>query len=204
MFDFSAFPVIHTNRLTLRCLTPNDANDIFAIRSDFEVTKFNSGPAYTDISQGANLIARSIAGFKSKSSLYWAIVLNDDTNVVIGQLGFNNWDQDNHAADIGFDLRRDCWRKGIMQEALSAILKFGFNEMHLNRIGAQVSAYNVACKQLLWKLQFKLEGTQREQYFELGAYHDLDLFALLKRECSQVLLTSKCDITYVDAALVEA
>ena len=198
MFDFVLFPVIRTSRLTLRCLTSNDASDIFTIRSDYEVTKYNSGAAYTDIAQGANLIARSIDGFKAKRSIYWAIVLNEDSSVVIGQLGFNNWDQDNHSAEVGFDLRRDCWRKGIMQEALSAIIKFGLDEMHLNRIGAQVSSYNEASKQLLLKLLFKLEGTQREQYYEQGAYHDLDLFALLKRDCSDELLSNKCEIAYVE------
>ena len=48
------------------------------------------------------------------------------------------------------------------------------------------------------KLLFKLEGTQREQYYEQGAYHDLDLFALLKRDCSDELLSNKCEIAYVE------
>jgi ribosomal-protein-alanine N-acetyltransferase len=196
MFDFSAFPVIETNRLKLRALCPADANAIFAIRSDYEVTKYNSGAAYTDIAQASGLIDRSIAGYNSKSSLYWAMSIKDSGEVV-GQLGYNCWDQDNHSAEIGFDLRRDQWGKGIMKEALTAILKYGFESMSLNRIGAQVSTYNDSSVGILTRLGFLHEGTQRDQYFEDGRYHDLKLFALLKRECAQELLGSESTVTYV-------
>lgn len=181
MFDFTYFPEIHTERLRLRCFSKSDVIDIFAIRSDYEVTKYNSGAAYTDPNQALNLIERSLAGFQNKSSLYWAItIIGSDT--VVGQAGFNCWDSDNNSAEVGFDLKRDQWRQGIMTEALSAILSFGFNFMGLNRVGAQVSTYNESSKALLEKLKFQHEGKQREQYFEDGKYHDLDLFAVLRRE----------------------
>ena len=203
MFDYSSFPNISTGRLNLRCLAKKDTDDIFAVRSDYEVTKYNSGAAYTETNQALNLIERSISGFQSKSSIYWAISLvGSDT--VVGQAGFNCWDQDSHSAEVGFDLRRDHWRQGIMTEALAAILSFGFSEMGLNRIGAQVSTYNDSCKALLLKLNFQHEGTQRDQYFEDSKYHDLDLFAVLKREAPATVTNSSCTITYVPLNLDEA
>lgn len=135
MFDFTSFPNLSTRRLKLRCLATTDTDDIFAVRSDYEVTKYNSGAAYTDASQALNLIERSLSGFQSKSSVYWAITV-DGSDTVVGQAGFNCWDQDNNSAEVGFDLRRDHWRQGIMTEALAAILWFGFTEMGLNRVGA--------------------------------------------------------------------
>lgn len=203
MFDFSAFPVIETKRLVLRALRPSDADAIFAVRSDYEVTKYNSGAAYTDIAQASGLIDRSSAGYNSKSSLYWALSMKEGGEVV-GQLGYNCWDQDNHSAEIGFDLRRDQWGKGIMKEALTGILKFGFECMGLNRIGAQVSTYNDNSVGILTRLGFLHEGTQRDQYFEDGRYHDLKLYALLRRECSQELLGSESVVTYAANAAVAA
>lgn len=196
MFDFSAFPVITTDRLKLRSFTEADVDALFDIRSDYEVTKFNSGPAYTDRAQAETMVARTLAGYADKKSVYWIITLHS-SDVVIGQLGFNSWDHDSNAVEVGFDLKREFWRQGIMQEALRAIILFGMNEMNLNRFGAQVSAYNDASKQLLTKLRFQHEGTQRDQYFENGAYHDLDLFALLRRDCSADFLDAKCSFTYV-------
>lgn len=197
MFDFSTFPEIETARLKLRCLAENDAASIYAVRSDFEVTKYNSGAAYTDISQAVGLISRSIDGFQNKRSLYWALLLKESGEVV-GQLGYNCWDQENHSADVGFDLRRDYWGKGIMKEALGAIISFGLQNMGLNRIGAQVSTYNDNCVHLLESLGFKHEGTMREQYYENGEYHDLKLYAILKKECNDSLLKCNSTVKFVD------
>lgn len=83
-----------------------------------------------------------------------------------------------------------------MTEALTAILSFGYTEMGLNRIGAQVSAYNDSSKALLSKLNFQHEGTQRDQYFEDNKYHDLDLFAVLKREAPKSVIACSRIVTY--------
>mmetsp|Transcript_21790 Transcript_21790/g.36445 ORF Transcript_21790/g.36445 Transcript_21790/m.36445 type:complete len:202 (-) Transcript_21790:2991-3596(-) len=183
MFEFKAFPVIKTPRLILRAFRPSDVGAIFAIRSDYEVTKYNSGEAYTSEHQAAELIESTLLRYVEKKSIYWAITLNDSNeDFVIGQIGYNSWDQTDHRAEIGFDLNRKYWKKGIMNEAITAVITFGFIEMNLNRIEAQVSTYNASSKRLLVKVSFLHEGTQREQYFERGAYHDLDIFALLKRD----------------------
>lgn len=196
MFDFSSFPLIDSKRLRLRAFVNTDCSAIFAIRSDFEVTKYNSGPAYTDISQAQSMVDRTIAGFAQKTSLYWIISLRE-TEEVIGQLGYNAWDHDNYSAEIGFDLRRDFWGKGIMKEAIDAVLYFGIKYMDLNRVSAQVSSYNVQCKHLLTRVGFQHEGTQREQYFEDDKFHDLDLFAILKKEYSKEIVESSCVVTFV-------
>ena len=72
-----------------------------------------------------------------------------------------------------------------MREALSALLRFGFEQMHLNRIEASVGSDNIASIALLHSLGFQHEGIQREQYFEEGAFHDLALFGLLRGEWSE-------------------
>ena len=69
-----------------------------------------------------------------------------------------------------------------MSEAVSAMIDFGFTSMGLNRIEAEVMPGNVASAQLLRKLGFQEEGIRRECGFWSGTFHDLALFALLKRE----------------------
>lgn len=100
MFDYSYFPELRTSRLNLRQFSPDDADSFFAIRSDYEVTKYNSGPAYTDRAQAVGLIEKTLAGFAKRSSIYWAITFTGN-DIVIGQLGFNMWDPDNNLAEIG-------------------------------------------------------------------------------------------------------
>lgn len=181
LFDFKLFPFLETRRLTLRQLSRLDDQAIFEIRSNYQVTKYNSGDAYTTIDQAEKLIQNIRTEYVEKKTVRWGITLKPDDKV-IGMVGFNYWDRVDHRASIGFDLRQDQWRKGIMTEAVQEVIRFGFEHMELNRIEADASIYNVGSITLLQKVGFIQEGVQREQYYEDGNYHDLILFALLKRE----------------------
>lgn len=180
-FNFGAFPVIETDHLRLREITKEDAPALFDLRSDYEVTKYNIGPAYTKLTQAIHLIKRIHDAYTAQREIRWAIT-HFPNPILIGMVGFNYWDRTDNRGSIGFDLRRDYWGQGIMTEAVTAVLHFGFQHMHLNRIEADTSAYNTASAALLRRLGFSQEGHQREQYFENGTYHDLLLFALLHKD----------------------
>lgn len=180
-FDFARFPRLETDRLKLRQISRFDAEAVFEFRKDYQVTKYNFGDAYTHINQAQKLIKNIQTEYDERKTIRWGITLKPD-NHVIGMVGYNYWDQTDHRASIGFDLRQDQWRKGIMSEAVKAVIQFGFHTMGLNRIEADASIYNVGSIMLLKKVGFMQEGIQREQYYEDGNYHDLVLFALLKRE----------------------
>lgn len=181
MFDFQEFPIIQTERLILRQMTLKDTNSVFAIRSDYEVTKYNIGKAYTEKSQAEDLIKGIQEEYEEQKAVRWGITLKPE-NTVIGMIGFNYWHQVDDRGSIGFDLAQTYWRKGIMREAVTALINFGFTEMKLHRIEADASIYNTASIGLLKSLGFQQEGIQREQYYEDGAYHDLLIFALLERD----------------------
>lgn len=183
VFNFQTFPVLTTSRLVLRELTESDTGAVFAIRSDFAVTRHNIGPAYRNHSDAAQLIESIRANFRDKTELRWGIALRE-SNRIIGMCGFNYWMRVDDRAAIGYDLAQAHWRRGYMSEAIRVIIRFGFEQMALNRIEADCSLDNTASIALLKKLGFQQEGHQREQYYDAhdGCYHDLLLFALLRRE----------------------
>lgn len=186
LFDFSSFPMLETPRLILREIIPEDAPAIFRIRGDYEVTRYNSGAAYTHIQQAGQLIANMLAAYLEKRELRWGITLKGEPAAgVIGMCGYNYWEHTDQRASVGYDLAQAFWGRGIMPEALQAIFEFGWTRMGLNRIEAGTSIYNTASVRVLEKLGFRQEGHQREQYYEDGHFHDLLLFALLRREYAQ-------------------
>lgn len=189
MFDYSEFPTLKTERLRLREIVPMDTADIFTIRGDYEVTRYNIGAAYEDATEARDLIQAMTQAYLAGKEIRWGITFNseqsgDDT--VIGMCGFNYWHRVDRRASIGFDLARAYWGRGIMGEAVSEILSFGFIEMDLNRIEADVSAENTACIRLLTRLGFTQEGRQRQQYFDESSFHDLILFGLLREEWTAI------------------
>ena len=182
LFDFGPlFPKLTTARLHLRELTLDDAPGIFRIRSDFEVTRYNTGLAYERLEQARDLIQAIRAGYVDGAELRWGITLKNDPTV-IGMCGFNYWVRHDRRASIGYDLARAYWGQGLMTEAVRAIVEFGFDCMNLNRIEADADGRNPASGRVLEKVGFRAEGIQHEQFYENGSFYDLHLFGLLRRE----------------------
>lgn len=180
-FDFTVFPVLNTPRLVLRRLLPSDAEAVFHIRGDYEVTKYNTGKAYANVQQASELIDAIERSYNDHNEVRWGITRKGHGEV-IGMCGYNYWIRHDHRGSIGYDLARAYWGQGIMSEAVRAIVEFGFDHMALNRIEADADARNPASARVLEKVGFQREGLQREQFYEDGAFHNLVLFGLLKRE----------------------
>jgi ribosomal-protein-alanine N-acetyltransferase len=181
LFDFTVFPTLETERLILREMIPTDAEALFRIRGDYEVTKYNIGAAYDRLEQAADLIAAIAQAYRDEKEIRWGITLKAD-DTVIGMCGYNYWIRRDARASVGYDLARAYWGQGIMTEALDAIVAFGFRRMALNRIEADADARNPASARVLKKAGFKQEGLQREQFYEDSSFNDLVLFALLRKD----------------------
>jgi ribosomal-protein-alanine N-acetyltransferase len=181
LFDFTHFPQLETERLILREILASDAEAVFRIRGDYEVTKYNTGAAYERLEQAEDLIAAMAHGYEEGIELRWGITLKSN-NTIIGMCGFNYWIRRDCRASIGYDLARAYWGHGIMTEAIRAIVAFGFERMGLNRIEADADGRNPASARVLEKVGFRREGLQHEQFYDNGTFNDLILFALLRKE----------------------
>ena len=181
LFDFTVFPTLKTERLILREMIPADAEAIFRIRGDYEVTKYNIGTAYDRLEQAVDLIAAMAQAYREEKEIRWGITLKTN-DTVIGMCGYNYWIRRDARGSVGYDLARAYWGQGIMTEALDAVVGFGFRRMGLNRIEADADARNPASARVLAKAGFRQEGLQREQFYEDSSFNDLVLFALLRKD----------------------
>jgi ribosomal-protein-alanine N-acetyltransferase len=129
--------------------------------------------------QATKLIERMSNRFERKEAIRWGIARKADPTL-IGTCGFTL--MPSFRGGLGYDLARDYWRQGIMTEALSAILQFGFEKLGLNRVEALVMLENTASVRLLRKLGFQEEGILREYAFFKGQFHDLRSFSILKND----------------------
>ena len=179
---FKAFPQLETKRFMLRRLYPSDAEALFAILADEEVTRFYDDEPSTEISQARDQIEAWTSGFNERRCIRWGIVRRED-DIVLGTCGYHGFHTWHRRGSIGFELARPYWRQGIMTEALDAIIGFGFREVGLNRIQAVVMPGNEGSEKLLDKLGFQREGILREyeNWGEKG-YVDVMMFSLLRGE----------------------
>ena len=117
----------------------------------------------------------------------WIITLAtpDDTTPAdhcIGDLGFHSVSRHDRRAEIGYRLSSGYWNQGLMTEAVTALVAYGFRTLRLNRIQAQVDTRNPASQRVLAKVGFRVEGTLREYERERDGYASLVMLALLHNE----------------------
>ncbi len=77
---------------------------------------------------------------------------------------------------------KDCWSKGYGTDALTTLLRFGFDEMNLNRIALSVFANNERAQACYRKCGFVEEGRLREARYFAGAFHDEVTMGILRAE----------------------
>jgi [ribosomal protein S5]-alanine N-acetyltransferase len=155
-FEWAAVPSQITDRLLLRSLSSKDKHDLFQIYGDPEVMRFASDPAFPDESYVDQMLESVNRLFASRESLEWGIVLIQEARLV-GTCGFHCFAVEQTQAEIGCLLARAYWRQGIMTEALKQVIRFGFAELELQTIVADVDADNSRSLTLFDRLGFVLE-----------------------------------------------
>jgi ribosomal-protein-alanine N-acetyltransferase len=83
------------------------------------------------------------------------------------------------AASLGYWMGAPCAGRGLMTDAVRAVLHFGFGTLRLNRFEAACLPSNAASQRVLEKVGFKREGRARRYLKINGTWQDHDLFALL-------------------------
>lgn len=76
-----------------------------------------------------------------------------------------------------------AWGKAYMDEALRALLSYGFNDLKFNRVEADIDPRNEASARSLERLGFRKEGHLRERWIVGDEVSDTALYGLLHRDC---------------------
>jgi len=176
-FSFDPFPVITTERLILRRVTESDVNEILFLRSDKKVLEYISMP-HTKSSEEARAFIKKIDGLiQSNEGINWAISLKGETKL-IGTICIWNIIKEHHRAEVGYVLHPEHQGKGIMQEALTEVLRYGFKEMNIHSFAANVNPKNLASIKLLERNDFTKEAFFKENYFFDNKFFDTVVYGL--------------------------
>lgn len=181
MIDSQTLPTISAERVHLRELSEKDVPALYTVFSHPEVMRYWSSPAMTDPAEARALLEEIRRYHREKKLFQWGLALRDDDRV-IGTCTLVNADARNRRADIGYALDRGYWGRGLMKEALTALLCYAFGELGLHRIEADVDPRNTPSIGLLETLGFEREGYLRERWVAGGETQDSVLLGLIGRE----------------------
>lgn len=164
MINSNTFPILATKRLSLRQLKTTDGQAVFKIRSNEIVYKYIAKETQKTIKEAQAFIKKTNKGIANEAFLYWAITLKE-TQKLVGTICLWNFSKDKLIAEVGYELLPAYHKKGIMNEALSKVLEFGFGTLNLNSIEAFTHRKNKASKTLLIRHHFKFDKNRTDKGF---------------------------------------
>lgn len=188
-----------TPRLALRPLRPRDAQALFEIYADPLAMRYWSTPPWTTPQQAVERIEADAACLEEGSALRLALVPRDGTEAprdeagvrggageeaapLIGTVSLFAFDIASQRAEIGYMLAPRAWGRGLMHEALQALVAYAFGPLGLRRLEADIDPRNERSARVLERLGFVREGLLRERWMVAGEVSDSALYGLLARE----------------------
>jgi [ribosomal protein S5]-alanine N-acetyltransferase len=170
---------IETRRLTLRALRVEDADAMFAYLRDKRLTKYVAWEHHGSIEQTVFYLMTVEAAYRDSELKEWG-VFADGGATLVGTCGFVRIDEAHARGEIGYTIGRAHQGRGYATESAAAVMRFGFEELGLNRVEAQVVSGNAASARVLEKIGMRREGVFAGRVRIRGRFCDVEMWAKLR------------------------
>ncbi len=164
-YNFTPFPVLETERLTLRALNLEDAKAIFGLRTNKEVNEYIDRKVPRNLSEARAFIDKISTLAENNKGIFW-VIASKSTNELMGTIGLRNFEDEDDYAEIGYEINPDYQERGYMSEAFKPVLEYGFQNLELKTIEAFTHKNNTASIALLEKLNFVFDPEREDEGFE--------------------------------------
>lgn len=160
-------PTITTPRLTLRPFTEADIGPLHQILVEPDVLRYFPNPDPPARDRVEKLVTGQLAHWAEHGYGWWAVEVRPDG-------AFAGWNglqylPETDETEIGYLLGKPFWGRGLATEGARAGLRFGFEELGLEKIVAVVHPDNVASRRVIEKLG--MHGGDQAHYFGMDVYH---------------------------------
>ncbi|HEX8228630.1 MAG TPA: GNAT family N-acetyltransferase [Chloroflexia bacterium] len=179
LFDHSL--VLETERLKLRRLKMEDANDLFEYASDPEVARYVMFEPYRSLDDSRAYRHRVLSRPPGSGSITLGME-HRETGKLLGRIVIFLDSEHDARGELAYTLNRSYWGHGYTVEAAKAVIDHGFRHLRLHRIQASCFPENVASARVLDKIGMSYEGTLRQYMLIKGAYQDLKMYSILRSE----------------------
>lgn len=173
---------IETGRLSLRAFQIEDADAMYQNwASEENVTKYLTWPAHSSVEVTKAVIADWISHYGEENYYQWCIELKE-IGEPIGSIAVVCMREEIKEVGIGYCIGSKFWQQGIMSEALSAVIRFFFEEVGMNRVVATHDAKNPNSGKVMAKCGMTKEGVKRQGGLNNTGICDTVMYAILKQD----------------------
>lgn len=173
---------IETERLILRKFELTDVEGMYNnFARDEDVTRYITWPAHKNIEETNRIVQEYVKDSERDNYYHWCMVLKE-TNEVIGSIGAPRMFEDLKLFEVGYVMGKSFWGRGIMTEAMKALLRFFFEEVGVNRIEARHDTKNPSSGKVMMKSGMKFEGIIRQSGKNNTGICDSAVYGILKED----------------------
>ena len=173
------FLTLQTKRLILRKMAITDAADIFAYASDPQVTTHTAWATHQSIENTYEYLNNFVFElYRSGKGMDWGIV-EKESGKLIGTCGLYITPH-HRRGTLGYTLAKAYWGQGLMTEAATVAIAFGFHVMQLQRIQAICDVDNVASARVLEKAGMQFEGILHNYLFDKERSWNVKMYAIAR------------------------
>lgn len=176
-----------TRRLQISPVTRNDLVDIHELHSLPEIDRYNTLGIPEDISETRQILTDWIAKQKTENCKQFTFKIElAQPHAFLGLIGLKLKTEKFKSGEIWYKLHSNFWNKGYATEALSALIKFGFNDLRLHRIEAGCAVENTSSIRVLEKVGMTREGRKRQVLPLISGWSDNFEYAILASDFNQI------------------
>ena len=182
MLTHKGTQTIETPRLILRRAIREDAEPMFRNwSSDPKVTKYLTWPAHSNIAVSEMVSGSWLQEYEKDSYYQWMIVLKE-LGEPIGSISVVRQNDRVEEAEIGYCIGSRWWHRGIVSEALTAVMRYLFEEVGMNRVAARHDPNNPNSGRVMRKCGMIYEGTARSADRNNQGVCDAAHYAILRSD----------------------
>ncbi len=149
--------ILETERLVLRRQEPADLDDLWALYSDPEITRYIPDAPRSRAEALEELEWHRHGHPKNPNLGLWATLLKPEGKF-IGRCGLLPWEIEGQSeVEVAYTIDRAHWGQGLATEAAGAILRYGFERLGLPRLVCLIDPLNAASQRVAEKIGMRLE-----------------------------------------------
>ncbi len=164
----ATFPTILTKRLRLRQFEPRDDVGLHACLGDEKLVRFWDFSACESIAETKRWVRVLAKTTSAYDSLAWAVA-DASTDECIGMVNYHHREARYRRLEIGYILNAKWHGRGLMSEAVQALMTHCVDHLKTRRIAAIIHPQNAASIRLVGRLGFELEGGPLRDYWRVGS-----------------------------------
>jgi RimJ/RimL family protein N-acetyltransferase len=173
--------ILETKRLIIRPIRIEDKNEVFEYRSDTATNKYQ-GWIPTTLFDVETFIGKISKQINEPETWFQFVIIEKETQKIIGDLGIHFFDNENKQAEIGCTLNKNFQNKGYATESVKRVIDYLFKDLNKHRIITSIDPKNKNSIRLVERIGFRKEAHFVESIFINGRWVDDLIYAMIEKD----------------------